>query len=65
VEVIERETIKDTRLHVRCKRADKEKIEKAAAALGLSLSDYMLSNALAQAERRAVPEPNLSGRLPG
>lgn len=42
---------KDTRLHVRCRSEDKDKIEHAAQALGLSVSDYLLSSALAHANR--------------
>ncbi|MGC4043042.1 MAG: DUF1778 domain-containing protein [Armatimonas sp.] len=51
----ERTEVKDTRLHVRCRTEDKEKIERAAAVLGLSVSDYLLSNALAQVERQTAP----------
>lgn len=37
---------KDSRLFVRCKRAQKDQIERAAAARGMSTSDYILSTAL-------------------
>jgi uncharacterized protein (DUF1778 family) len=39
-------TAKDTRLFVRCKTLEKALIEQAAAALGMSVSDYIVSTVI-------------------
>jgi uncharacterized protein (DUF1778 family) len=53
---------KDARLHIRCRVEDKEKIEQAARALGLSVSDYLLSSALANASRAGTSTGHLVPR---
>src|SRR2546421_10683114 len=52
-------TTKDSRLFVRCKTRDKALIEQAAATLGMSVSDYILSTAI----ERAKEEVQRSNRV--
>lgn len=50
---------KDTRLYVRCKTPQKNLIEQAAAALGMSVSDYILSTVI----ERSIGEVQRQNRL--
>jgi uncharacterized protein (DUF1778 family) len=50
---------KDSRLYVRCKTLQKKLIEQAAAALGMSVSDYILATMI----ERSVSEIQRQNRL--